>query len=49
LRREEKKKKRSVNVEVCSEVIDLILDFANEAFDEQQKSKSGKLEKPMWR
>lgn len=34
LRREEKYRKRAVNIEVCSEVIDLILDIANEAWDE---------------
>jgi hypothetical protein len=52
LRREEKTKKRALNIEVCSEVIDLILDIANEAFDEQQKkqgSSKKKLDKPMWR
>lgn len=49
LRREEKSKKRGVHVEICSEVIDLILDIANEAYDEQQKAASKKLEKPMWR
>ena len=35
LRREEKAKKRAVNIEICSEVIDLIMDIANEAYDEQ--------------
>jgi hypothetical protein len=49
LRRDEKSKKRGLNIEICSEVIDLILDIANEAYDEQHKSASGKLEKPMWR
>ena len=49
LRREEKYRKRAVNIEVCSEVIDLILDIANEAWDETQKSKNGKIDKPIWR
>jgi hypothetical protein len=35
LRREEKQKRRGLNIEICSEVIDLILDIANEAYDEQ--------------
>jgi len=35
VRREEKVKKRSLNIEICSEVIDLIMDIANEAFDKQ--------------
>lgn len=34
MRREEKAKKRGVDIEICSEVIDLILDIANEAYDE---------------
>jgi hypothetical protein len=46
---DEKYKRRSVNIEVCSEVVDLILDIANEAWDESQKTKNGKLNKPMWR
>ena len=49
LRMDEKYKRRSVNIEVCSEVVDLILDIANEAWDESQKTKNGKLNKPMWR
>ena len=32
-RREEKKVKRSVNVEICSEVVDLIVDMADYAYD----------------
>lgn len=49
LRKEEKLKKRGLNVEICSEVIDLILDVANEAFEETKKSKNGKIDKPVWR
>jgi hypothetical protein len=49
LRRDEKYKKRSVNIEIGSELIDLILDVANEAWDETQQTKNGKLDKPMWR
>ena len=29
--------------------MDLIMDIANEAFDEFKKSKSGKIDKPVWR
>jgi hypothetical protein len=46
---DEKYKRRAVNIEICSEVVDLILDIANEAWDESQKTKNGKLNKPMWR
>ena len=34
VRREEKMKKRSINIEICSEVLDLILDVADEAYEE---------------
>jgi hypothetical protein len=49
LRREEKGKKRGVHIEICSEVVDLILDIANEAFDETRKNENGKIDKPVWR
>lgn len=49
LRREEKAKKRAVHVEICSEVVDLILDIANEAFDETRRNENGKIDKPVWR
>lgn len=49
LRREEKAKKRSLNVEICSEVLDLIMDLANEAHDETKKQANGKIGKPVWR
>ena len=35
LRREEKMKKRALNIEIASEVVDLVMDVANEAFDFQ--------------
>jgi hypothetical protein len=35
VRREEKKKKRQFNIEVCSEVLDLVLDIADEVYDKQ--------------
>lgn len=38
-------KKRSVNIEICSEVLDLILDVADEAYEEQQRGQQ-KLNKP---
>lgn len=41
--------KRKVNIEICSEVIDLILDVANEAYEKTQKRDKGKLDKPEWR
>ena len=47
LRREEKAKRREVHIEICSEVIDLILDLSNEAWDESKKN--GKIGKPIWR
>ena len=34
-RREDKLKKRRVNVEIASEIIDLIMDVADEAYDHQ--------------
>jgi hypothetical protein len=49
LRREEKFKKRAVTVEICSEVMDLILDVANETYEETNINSKGKLDKPMWR
>jgi len=38
-RREEKMKKRRVNVEIASEIIDLIMDVADEAFEFQETNK----------
>jgi hypothetical protein len=43
LRREEKAKKRHLNVEICSELIDLIMDVADEAFESKE------IPKPKWR
>jgi hypothetical protein len=45
---DEKMKKRDFNIEVCSEVLDLIVDIANEAFDKQEKG-SQKFNKAEWR
>jgi hypothetical protein len=42
-RRQEKAKKRHLNVEICSEILDLIMDVADEAFDSKE------IQKPMWR
>jgi hypothetical protein len=39
IRAEEKKKKRGLNIEICSEVIDLIMDVADEAFEHQESQK----------
>ena len=41
--------KRRVNIEVCSEVVDLIMDIANEAYDRQLKTNKMKIDKPLWR
>lgn len=55
IRREEKLKRRRVNIEIASEIIDLIMDVADEAFDFQQNHKDEedeyerKLKKETWR
>jgi hypothetical protein len=33
VRREDKLKKRAFNIEACSEIIDLIMDVANQAYE----------------
>ena len=33
VRREQKMKKRNINIEICSEILDLIMDVADEAFE----------------
>lgn len=38
-----------MHAEICSEVLDLIIDVANEAFEKTQKRDKRKLEKPEWR
>ena len=43
LRREEKFKKREINIEICSEILDLIMDVCDEA------SEQGEMHKPKWR
>jgi len=48
IRRQEKLKKRAVNIEIGSEILDLIMDVANVAWDHQLKG-SKKIEKPQWR
>ena len=49
VRRQEKLEKRKVNIEVISEVMDLILDVASEAYEKTSKRKNRKLEKPEWK
>lgn len=51
LRREEKMKKRALHIEIVSEMIDLITDIADEAFDFQRsgQTEGGQLSKAMWR
>jgi len=39
IRREEKMKRRNVNIEIASELIDLIMDVADEAYDYQEGHK----------
>lgn len=46
---DEKKEKRKLHSEICSEVLDLIIDVANEAYEKTQKRDKRKLEKPEWR
>jgi len=41
-------KKRALNIEICSEVLDLIVDVANEAHDKQNKGQM-KFTKAEWR
>ena len=43
LRREEKFKKRAINIEICSEIVDLIMDVCDEANEQDE------LDKPKWR
>ena len=42
-------KKRAFNIEVCSEVIDLILDVADEVYDKQTVKKERKFGKNEWK
>ena len=49
VRRQEKLEKRKLHAEICSEVIDLILDVADQTFEKTQKRDKRKLEKPEWR
>lgn len=42
-------KKRAFNIEVCSEVIDLILDVADEVFEKQSVRKEKKFAKNEWK
>ena len=49
MRRDEKLKKRGLNIEIASEFIDLIMDVADEAFDFQEQQTGEGLGKPTWR
>ena len=49
IRRETQKVKRSLNIEICSGVIDLIIDMADEVFDVTQNQPGKKLTKGQWR
>ncbi len=42
-------KKRGVNIEICSDVIDLIMDVACEAYESTQQKHNKKLDKAEWR
>ena len=42
-------KKRGLNIEICSEIVDLIMDVANEAYDKMETRKTKKLDKKEWR
>ena len=53
-RRDEKMKRRRVNVEIASEIVDLIMDVADEAYDFQEEHKALNddekyMEKQTWR
>ena len=44
-----KAKKRNVNIEIASEVIDLIMDVANEAYNFQDENPNELMDKSTWR
>lgn len=45
VRREDKLQKRKLNIEICSELVDLIMDVANEAHDKMEARKTKRLDK----
>lgn len=47
--KEQKAKKRRVSVEVASELVDLLLDLGNEAYDVMRGRENHKLNKEDWR
>lgn len=47
--KEQKAKKRRVNVEIASEIVDLLLDLGNEAYDVVRNNENKKLTKEDWR
>lgn len=49
IRRETKRQKRSLNIEIASGVIDLIMDMADEVFDVTREQPGNKMTKAQWR
>ena len=49
MRREQKHAKRAVNIEIASEIVDLIMDLQDEVFKSQQTASNNKLSKNEWR
>ena len=49
IHRETKLQKRGLNIEICSGIVDLILDVADEVYDVTQKQPGKKLTKAQWR
>ena len=47
--REEKMKKRSVNIEIASGLMDLVMDLADETYDISQQSENKRISKSDWR
>ena len=49
IRRETKRQKRALNIEIASGVIDLIMDMADEVYDVTREQPGNKLTKAQWR
>ena len=49
IRRETKRQKRTLNIEIASGVIDLIMDMADEVYDVTKEQPGNKLTKAQWR
>lgn len=49
IRRETKRQKRALNIEIASSVIDLIMDMADEVYDVTREQPGNKMTKAQWR